>query len=96
MHIPTLNYIAGHEGGSVVVALQQALGEVALYLQAEQVARELLLELRRIRRVELDAEPEERIDQRQPHLPANWFLEVQPVLRMRERDERVCVYVRKI
>lgn len=77
---PTLNYITGHERSSVVVALQESLGQVTFDLQTEQVARELLFELRRIGRVELDAEPEERIDQRQPHLPANWFLQIQPVL----------------
>lgn len=76
----TLNDVARHQGGGVVVALQKTVGQVAFDLEAEEVTGELLLELGRIRGVELYAEPEERVDQRQPHLTANWFLEIQPVL----------------
>ena len=76
-----MNDVAGHECGGVVVALERARGEVALDLQPEEVARVLLLDLRRrVRRVELDAKPEERVARREPHLVVHLLVQVQPVL----------------
>lgn len=75
-----LHNVAGHEGGGVVVALQVAVGEVSLHLETEQVAGVLLLQLAGVGRVELDAEVEQRVDQRQSKLTRHWLLQVQPIL----------------
>ena len=58
---PTLHDVRGHERRGVVVALQGARGQIPLHLQTVEVAGVLLLDLRRVRRVELDAEAEERL-----------------------------------
>lgn len=72
--------VTGHKGGGVVVALQVAVGEVALHLEAEQVTCVLLFQLAGVGRVELDAEVEQRVDQRQSQLTGHWLLQVQPIL----------------
>lgn len=76
----TLNYITGHECGCVVVALQQAVSQIALDLQTKEITSEFLFELCRVRGVKLDAEPEKWIDQGQAHLSAHGLLQVEPVL----------------
>lgn len=69
MRVSTLNNVRGHEGRRIIVTLEQALSQVTLQLQTKQVARELFLQLRGVRRVELYAEPYEGIHERQPYLP---------------------------
>lgn len=81
-----LHDIAGHKGGCVVVALQVAVREVAFHLEAKQVAGVLLFQLTGVGSVEFDAEVEQRVDQRQPQLTGHWFLQVQPILREKKRD----------
>lgn len=71
-----LDDVAGHQGGGVVVALHQALGEVPFDLEAEEVPRVLLLELAGIGGVEFYAEIEERVDEGEAQLAGNGFLEV--------------------
>lgn len=53
--------------------------QVLLDLHAEHVARELLLELGGIRRVELDGEAQDRLGERQAHLAVERLVEVEPV-----------------
>lgn len=83
----TLDDVAGHEGGRVVVALQRARGQVPLDLQPEEVSRVLLLDLRRrVRRVELDAEPEEGVARGEAHLVVHLLVQVQPILKGKEDE----------
>jgi hypothetical protein len=79
----TLDDVAGHEGGSVVVALETARGQVALDLQAKEVARVLLLELSWVVCVEFNTESQERIDQRESDLAIQCLLQIEPVFRAR-------------
>ena len=77
-----MDYVAGHEGGGIVVALQRARGQVPLDLQPEEVAGVLLLDLRRrVRRVKLDAEPEEGVARGEAHLVVHLLVQVQPILK---------------
>jgi hypothetical protein len=76
-----LHDVARHQSCRVFVALHQPLRQVPLHLEAEQVPRELLLELARIWGVEFDAEVEQGVDQRQTQLSRDGFLQVQPVPR---------------
>ena len=56
-----MHNVRSHERGGVVVALQRARGQVPFDLQTVEVPRVLLLDLRRVGRVELDAEAQERL-----------------------------------
>ena len=83
----TLDDVAGHERGGVVVALQRARGQVPLDLQPEEVSRVLLLDLRRrVRRVELDAEAEEGVTRGEAHLVVHLLVQVQPILKGKEDE----------
>jgi len=88
----TLHNIGGHERRCVVVALDGALRQVALHLQAEQVAGILLLQLRRVGRVELDAEAQECVHERQAHLPGKRLFQVQPVLPTEAPNSKLCFH----
>lgn len=56
-----MDNVGGHECGSVLIALDVALAEVPLDLKAEQVSCELLFQLARVRRVELDTEVQQGV-----------------------------------
>lgn len=58
-----LNDVAGHQRASVVVALENAIGEIAFDLEAKEEARELLLQLTGIGGVEFDAESQHWFDE---------------------------------
>lgn len=87
----TLDEVGGEQGGRLVVALERAERQVGLDLHGEEVARELLLELRRIGRVELDAEAQHRrrVGQRQAQLPVQRLLHVQPEALRLKNDSRL-------
>lgn len=57
----TLNNVGGHESGSVIVALKQAMRKISFDLQAKEIPREFLFQLSWVRRVELNAEPHYRV-----------------------------------
>lgn len=77
----TLDDVWGHEGGRVIIALEVALRQVALDLKAEQVAGVLLLQLTRVRDVELHHEPQQRLTCTQTYLLVHWLVSIQPVLK---------------
>ena len=75
-----MNQVGGDEGGCLVVALEDALSQILLDLHTKEIASELLLELGRVRGVELDGEAKKRVRQRQFQLPVHRLFQVQPVL----------------
>lgn len=71
-----LNDVAGHQGTCVVVALQDAIGQISFDLQAKEEASEFLFELTRIGGVEFDTESKHWFDEGEADLAVEGFLEV--------------------
>ena len=76
----TLYDVAGHERGRVIITLEQPHGEIPLDLESEEVSRVLLLDLRRVGRVELDTEAEEGLVPDQADLVVHLLVQVEPEL----------------